>query len=325
MTRIVVFNGDADGLCALQQLHLAEGRPADRLVTGPKRRIALLDGLEAGEGDEVTVLDVSYDVNRRGVARLLEAGASVRYFDHHHAGEMAAHPRLQACIDPSPQVCTSVLVDRFLGGRHRAWAAVGAFGDNLDETALRLFATLPHASGDVGQLRELGIALNYNAYGDSEEDLYFPPAELHLRLRPYDDPLDFARSDPAFERLRDGYRDDLGRAEGLAPYAQAAHAAVYVLPDAGWSRRVGGVLASRLARGAPGRAHAVVLPVSGGGWQVSVRAPLQRPRGAAALCRGYHSGGGREGAGGINRLPASELEPFVARFIAHFRKSVSDT
>ena len=36
-----VFNGDADGLCALQQLRLARPRES-RLVTGLKREIALL-------------------------------------------------------------------------------------------------------------------------------------------------------------------------------------------------------------------------------------------------------------------------------------------
>ena len=55
-----VFNGDADGLCALQQIRLAE--PADStLVTGVKRDIALLLRVEAGEGDRVTVLDVSLE------------------------------------------------------------------------------------------------------------------------------------------------------------------------------------------------------------------------------------------------------------------------
>ena len=43
-------------------------------------------------------------------------------------------------IDTSTDVCTSVLVDRHLGGLHRRWAAVGAFGDNLTATALRLGA-----------------------------------------------------------------------------------------------------------------------------------------------------------------------------------------
>ena len=43
-----VFNGDADGICALTQLRLAEPRPTATLVTGVKRDIDLLQ--KAGEG-----------------------------------------------------------------------------------------------------------------------------------------------------------------------------------------------------------------------------------------------------------------------------------
>ena len=315
MRRIFAFNGDADGLCALQQLHLAERLEGVELVTGPKRHIDLVQAIDAGAGDEVTVLDVSFDVNREAVQRLLERGARVRYFDHHHAGELPRHPRLAAHIDTAPQVCTSILVARHLGFARGAWAVAGAFGDNLDEAAHRLSESLSIHGLDL--LRELGIALNYNGYGETLADLHFPPAELHARMRRYADPAAFAREDPAFARLREGYHEDMSRAAGLGPLAETAHAALYVLPEAAWSRRVSGVLASHLARAEPARAHAVALP-SRGGWQVSVRAPLERPRGAAALCRGYASGGGREGAGGINYLPAGDLERFAARFIAHF-------
>ncbi len=306
MRRIAAFNGDADGLCSLQQLHLGRALEGAELVTGPKRHIDLVAAVAAGEGDEVTVLDVSFDVNRDAVQRLLEAGARVRYFDHHHAGELPCHPRLEAHIDTSPRVCTSLIVDRLLGGAHRAWAAVGAFGDNIGA-----------ADEASGELRDLGIALNYNSYGETLGDLHFHPVELHERMRRYADPLAFAREDAAFPRLREAYRSDMSSAAGVQPAVESCHAALYLLPDEGWSRRVSGVLASKLARAEPARAHAVALPAAGG-WQVSVRAPLERPRGAAALCRGYPSGGGREGAAGINHLPAEELEPFAARFLAHF-------
>ena len=58
-----VFNGDADGLCALHQWRLAH--PAEStLVTGVKRDIALLERVPAQPGDEVSVLDISLDRNR---------------------------------------------------------------------------------------------------------------------------------------------------------------------------------------------------------------------------------------------------------------------
>jgi hypothetical protein len=320
MARTFVFNGDADGLCALQQLHLDEGVDGAVLVTGPKRRTALVREARGAAGDEVTVLDLSFDANREAVDALLAAGARVRYFDHHHAGAVPRHPRLEAHIDPSPTTCTSAIVDRHLGGRQRAWAVVGAFGDNFSDTASRLAATLPLHAGACEQLERLGVLLNYNAYGEREEDLFFAPVELHRLLSVYREPLAFVHEEPAYRRLAEGYEEDMQRVAELRESAKAANAALYVLPDASWARRVSGVLANLLARKAPHCATAVLSPNSSGGLQVSVRAPLSRPTGAAALCLGYPTGGGREAAAGINHLPAEDLPAFTERFLAHFAR-----
>ncbi len=63
MTCYDVFNGDADGICALQQLRLQFPREAQR-ISGLKRDIDLLQRVAAAAGDEITVLDVSLDKNR---------------------------------------------------------------------------------------------------------------------------------------------------------------------------------------------------------------------------------------------------------------------
>jgi hypothetical protein len=321
--RIFAFNGDADGLCALQQLRLAEGFDPAELVTGPKRHTTLLAGVSAGDGDEVTVLDVSFHANRDCVRRLLAAGARVRYFDHHHAGSLPGHERLEAHIDLSPSTCTSAIVNSYLSSKYQAWAAVGAFGDNLTATGISLIASLKVTQEETARLEKLGVLLNYNSYGESEEDLFFPPAELHRRLAAYADPLEFVSADPAYERLACGYAEDMQRARELQPVAAREHAAVYVLPDASWARRVSGALANRLARAAPGRAHAMLSPNAAGGMQVSVRAPVQRPTGAATLCLDYASGGGREAAAGINHLPMESVADFTDRFIRYFDKDSS--
>jgi len=57
-----IFNGDADGICALQQLRLEEPR-ASVLVTGVKRDVRLLERVNAAAGDELTVLDISLRAN----------------------------------------------------------------------------------------------------------------------------------------------------------------------------------------------------------------------------------------------------------------------
>ena len=315
--RILAFNGDADGLCALQQLRLYERLLPVELVTGPKRRTRLLSHVHAGEGDEVTVLDVSLESNRKDVLRLLAAGARVRYFDHHHAGELPKHERLEAHIDLAPSTCTSAIVDEYQNTIFRAWAAVGAFGDNLPETG----RSLCQNSKDTPALERLGVLLNYNAYGETEDDLFFPPALLHRHLIAYADPIDFVENEPAYERLEQGYAEDMRHAADLRPIATREHAALYVLPDASWARRVSGALANRLARAAPERAHAMLSPNRAGGMQVSVRAPLERPFGAAALCLEYETGGGREAAAGINHLPLDTVNAFTGHFLKHFGRA----
>ena len=73
MTHYYVFNGDADGLCALQQLRLAEA-PQAVLVTGVKRDIQLLRRIEAGCGDQVTVLFDEHGYRELFVPVVLERG-----------------------------------------------------------------------------------------------------------------------------------------------------------------------------------------------------------------------------------------------------------
>lgn len=319
MAHYDVFNGDADGLCALQQLRLAEPKES-HLVTGIKRDIKLLSRAEAGEGDSVTVLDISLDKNREALAALLERGVHVEYFDHHYAGEVPEHGLLLARIDPSPETCTSLIVDEFLSGQHRAWAVVGAFGDNFFDSARRAAEVLEPSAADLEAYRELGTYLNYNGYGAAVEDLFFSPDDLFRRIQPYADPLEFVASDPAYRILRDGYGEDMAKARDLQPEAADVNSALFRLPDAAWARRVGGVLGNELARNHPGRAHALLTPrPDGGGYVVSVRAPLNERRGADELCRQFPTGGGRQAAAGINDLPEESVGSFIDRFREQYR------
>lgn len=319
MTRYDVFNGDADGLCALQQLHLSEPDAEGAvLVTGTKRDIALLQRVPAIEGDLVTVLDLSLDKNRGPLLELLERGVSVRYVDHHYPGEIPSHPNLAAHIDTTADRGTSLLVDDLLQGRHRAWAVVGTFGDNFDASARAAARPLGLASDALEQLRELGILLNYNGYGATVEDLHFPPEQLFARLRPYADPLEFVRADEAFAALQAGYLDDMARARALRPEHERATHLLVVLPAAAWARRVSGVYANALAQEAPERAHALLTRLPSGGFLVSVRAPIDHPEGADALCRQFETGGGRKAAAGINLLPEHDYERFLEAFLAAF-------
>ncbi len=87
----------------------------------------------------------------------------------------------------------------------------------------------------------------------------------------------------------------------------AARAAIVVLPDEAWGRRVRGALANELAQREPSRAHAVLTVNARGGYTVSVRAPLDIGTGADALCRRFATGGGRVAAAGIDHLPRDRV------------------
>jgi hypothetical protein len=304
-----VFNGDADGICALHQLRLAEPLQAE-LVTGIKRDIELLRRVEAGAGDRVTVLDVSLERNRAALLALLARGAEIRYFDHHAAGEVPSHPGLEAHIDESAGVCTSILVDRHLQGRFRHWAVVAAFGDGMPEAATRLASGLGLESAQLAALRELGENLNYNAYGDSEADLLLPPADLYRSVSRFADPFNLLEREPLLGRLGAQRREDLGRARAVAPHRASTLADAFILPDAAWARRVSGVFANELAAARPTRAHAVLTPSSRGGYTVSVRAPRGGEFSAAELCRSF-GGGGRREAGGIDHLERARVDALL--------------
>lgn len=317
MTHYFAFNGDADGLFALQQLRLAEPGQAT-LVTGVKRDISLLARVPAQPGDSCTTLDISLDVNRVALVALLEAGVQVRYFDHHFAGSVPSHPNLRAYLDPSAEVCTSLLVDRYLASRFQLWAIAAAFGDNLAQPAEELAARAGLAQADVRALEQLGVCVNYNAYGEVVADLRIAPDQLAEELVACVDPRDFMKS-PTYRSLLDGYREDMAHLGRLEPAERVPGALLYVLPDAAWAKRASGTLANDLAKRNPGAAVAILSPRAQGGFVVSVRVPSDSSLAADVFCRRYASGGGRRTAAGINELPESAIAAFSRDFAEQFR------
>lgn len=308
-----IFNGDADGICALHQLRLS--RPAESsLVTGVKRDIALLKKISPRPGDQLTVLDIAVEKNLEPLLIMLDQGVTVHWFDHHNPGELPDHPHFHPRIDTSADVCTSLLVDRHLRGAHRSWAVAAAFGDNLHDAARWAAEPLSLSQERLDALRELGECLNYNGYGDSLDDLHFHPAALYRALQPFADPFTFIAEAAEFRALREGYQADMGRARAVQPAEVRPSGAVFILPDAAWARRVSGVYANDLATADPARAHALLTRSPKGHYVVSVRAPLADRRGADELCGRFDTGGGRKAAAGINVLPEADIPRFIAAF-----------
>ena len=214
MTHYDIFNGDADGICALHQLRLAEPREST-LITGVKRDINLVKRVRESAGDSATILDISLDKNRDDLVRLLDAKMDVLYFDHHFAGDIPDSEHLNANIDTAGDVCTGLLVNRYLNGAFLPWAVTALYGDNLHDAARQAAEPLGLDDGQLSQLETLGTLLNYNGYGSTIEDLYFAPDELYRKVQPYADPFEFIASDENFQRLQNGFNDDMNRAKAI--------------------------------------------------------------------------------------------------------------
>jgi len=311
---IDIFNGDADGICALIQLRLAF--PVDaQLVTGVKRDINLLSRVSAQPGDQLTVLDISLDTNRAALLECLQNQANIFYVDHHFSGDIPEHPGLTSIINTDANVCTSLLINDYVEQRFSGWAVTGAFGDNLADSARLAVKPLQLSDSQLAQLQQLGICINYNAYGATLDDLHIAPGDLYQQLKVYPSPFDFiAEQGVLYQQLLAAYDDDMGHAQSTQPEYQNHQIAVFMLPDEKWSRRVNGVWANKLTNQYPDRAHAVVTHNNRGGYQVSVRAPLNNKTGADELCNRFPEGGGRKAAAGINHLNAHQLTEFIDAF-----------
>lgn len=314
-----IFNGDADGICALHQLRLAEPKPEARLITGVKRDVQLLSQVvalhEAGldlHGVTCTVLDVSMASNMEALEIILAAGGQVFYADHHYAGDIPNEKGLTVHIDPSPDLCTSLIVDRLLAGKYRGWAVAAAFGDNLHGPAQA--AAHAFTAAEIAALRELGELMNYNGYGETLADLHFSPQELYAAVQPYADPLAFHAQSPVLAKLRAGFAEDMAAARGCIPELDSSVGRVYRFPGTAWAKRVAGVFSNEKAREKPGLAHALLVENSDGSYRISVRAPLANKKGADRLCLAFPTGGGRAAAAGINALPPEMLADFLGSF-----------
>jgi hypothetical protein len=313
-----VFNGDADGICSLHQLRLAEPRQAE-LVSGVKRDIRLLARLHQVRNAVITVLDISMETNKEELRRLLTT-CRIFYADHHFAGEIPKAEALEAHIDPSPDTCTGLIIDKLLGGRYRSWAVTAAFGDNLHEAARSAAAPLALEPEDLAKLQELGELMNYNGYGQTVADLHVNPIELYRAVQPFVDPLEFYRRSEVVGELREGFRRDLTMARSVAPGKDAGQARVYHFPAEPWARRAAGVFINERAREQPACAHALLVDNGDATFTVSVRSPLARKQGADALCHRFPTGGGRAAAAGINALPASMVGEFLREFEEEFKQ-----
>jgi len=307
-----VFNGDADGIIALVQLRLAEPKNAT-LITGVKRDISLLKQVDVEQAHSVTVLDISMEKNIDALATLLKSKADIFYVDHHRTGDIPQSEQLTTLINTDANTCTSLLVNEHLKGRFANWAITAAFGDNMNEAAVKLANKQGLTEHQQTQLKALGIYINYNGYGRTVDDLHIAPSDLFKACLAFKDPLELINTpNSIFTQLAAAYKADMAEAQSAEILADNNTCKVVLLADAAWSRRVSGVLGNELANQSSEKAHAVVTLNSDDTYTVSLRAPLMNKQGADSICVQFPTGGGRTGAAGINQLPKEMLGKFIA-------------
>ena len=123
-----------------------------------------------------------------------------------------------------------------------------SFGDNLHSPAHGLADTLKLSHEETEELQELGELINYNAYGETVEDLHYSPEALFRALQPYSDPFDFFHGAGELDRLREGFQNDMSQTETKHPVRQTSAGRIYQFPNAAWCRRVSGVFSNQIAR-----------------------------------------------------------------------------
>jgi len=313
MANYDVFNGDTDGIFAWHQLRLAHPRDAT-LITGVKRDVGLVGRVEAGEGDLVTVLDVSHAKNRKDVQRLLDSGAMVEYFDHHDPGKLIEHPNLTYHINTEPNVSTGLIVNSHVSGKNRLWSIATAFGDNHMDLAMNMAKSENLNEEQTTLLKQIGLVVNYNSYGQTVDDLFFPPEEIAEATKACgSDIFRFTEQSDIFPKLLENFEKDMSTASCQEPYSISDNAVFYTLPNEGWTHRVMGSFSNHLVSTNKDLACAIAVLNSDGTYRISVRSSLNNPYGAGDLCKKF-GGGGREKAGGVNNLEASELDNFKKEF-----------
>ncbi len=313
-----VFNGDTDGIFAWHQLRLSHPREAV-LVTGVKRDVGLVSRVDAGEGDLVTIMDVSHAKNRKDVRRLLDSGAIVEYFDHHNAGEMIDHPNMTYHINTEPNVSTGLIVNSYVGGENRLWSIATAFGDNHMDLAMNMAKSENLSDDQITVLKQIGLVVNYNSYGQTVEDLFYSPEEIAEAVKACgSDIFRFTEQSDIFSTLLENFSADMSSAVCQEPYSIGENTVIYTLPNEPWTHRIMGSFSNHLVSTNKDLACAIAVLNSDGTYRISVRSSINNPHGAGDLCKKF-GGGGREKAGGVNNLDESELDNFKKEFDRTFQ------
>ncbi|WP_200151258.1 DHH family phosphoesterase [Francisella philomiragia] len=141
--------------------------------------------------------------------------------------------------------------------------------------------------------------------------MYYHPADLYYDLIKYETPFDvIADTKSCFYNLKAGFARDNKNLDNLK-CEDLENLKLVKLPNQPWARRVSGTLGNDLANKYHDKAIIIATTKDNGNYLISLRAPKNKPFGAADICSQFATGGGREAAAGVNDLLKGELDKFV--------------
>jgi nanoRNase/pAp phosphatase (c-di-AMP/oligoRNAs hydrolase) len=163
-------------------------------------------------------------------------------------------------------------------------------------------------------LKQIGLTVNYNSYGQTVDDLFYSPEEIAKAVKACgSDIFSFTEQNDIFSTLLENFSNDLSSAVCQEPYSISKNGVIYVFPNEVWTHRIMGSFSNHLVSTNKDLACAIAVLNSDETYRISVRSSLNNPHGAGDLCKEF-GGGGREKAAGINNLPDSELDEFKKEF-----------
>mgnify|MGYP001197686079 CR=1 FL=1 len=311
------FNGDADGIISLHQYRLHFPQESE-VFTGVKRDVKLLRHAVSFKNSTLSVFDISLLSNKDYIDEILNNNNIVKWFDHHEPGETELGGNFSIKVDTDPNSCTNILVDTFLEGLYRPWTICGAYGDNLHEQAEKLNPCFDESS--MSQLKEIGETLNYNGYGNELSDLTVDPKDVYLDLHQYESPFQYRKKSEIYNKIYTQMISDKAELGSSEILHDTDTGKVILLPDSRASIRYSGIYSNQQTTDNPTKAFAILTLVDEGNYRISIRSPKTDPHGASKLALQFPTGGGREKAAGINKLPKSELNNFIKKFEDIYKK-----
>ena len=88
------------------------------------------------------------------------------------------YPNITYHINTEPNISTGLIVNSHVKGKNCLWSIATAFGDNHMELATNMAKSEGLDDEQILLLKQIGLTVNYNSYGQTVVDLFYSPEEI---------------------------------------------------------------------------------------------------------------------------------------------------